>query len=126
MDSQEAHFAASLRSSRKFWLTVLLVTLIANVALPAVAATGQFIAHNTPAYVTTAKNLGTENPGKTIEVSVWLNPHNRGQMDELARQLYDRTSPTYRHFLTVGRLCRALRRRPRKPKRFANSLKRIT
>lgn len=100
----EAHFAASLRGSRKFGLTVLLVTLIASLALPAVAATGQFIAHNTPAYVTTAKNLGTENPAKTIEVSVWLNPHNRGQMDELARQLYDRTSPTYRHFLTRGQI----------------------
>jgi subtilase family serine protease len=35
---------------------------------------------------------------------VWLNPHNRSQMDELARQLYDRTSPTYRHFLTRGQI----------------------
>ena len=100
----EAHFTASLRGSRKFCLAVLLVTLIASVALPAVAATGQFITHNTPRYVTTAKNLGTENPAKTIEVSVWLNPHNRSQMDELARQLYDRTSPTYRHFLTRGQI----------------------
>ena len=100
----EAHFAASLRGSRKFGLAVLLVTLIASVALPAAAGTGQFIAHNTPRYVTTAKNLGTENPAKTIEVSVWLNPHNRSQMDELARQLYDRTSPTYRHFLSRGQV----------------------
>jgi len=96
----EAHFGASFRHPRKLWLTFLLVTLIASTALPVVAASGKFIAHNTPRYVSTAKNLGTENPSKTIEVSVWLNPHNRSQMDETARRLYDPTSPTYRHFLT--------------------------
>jgi len=96
----EARFAASFRPRRNVWLAVLVVTLIASTALPALAASGQFIAHNTPRYVATAQNLGTENPSKTIEVSVWLNAHNRGQMDELAQQLYDRTSPNYRHFLT--------------------------
>lgn len=100
----EAHFAASFRRPRKLFLTVLLVTLIASIAIPAVAASGQFITHNTPRYVSTAKNLGTENPSKTIEVSVWLNPHNRSQMDEVAKGLYDRTSPTYRHFLTRSQI----------------------
>jgi subtilase family serine protease len=100
----EAHFAASLRRPQKLGLVVLVVTLIASTALPAVAATGQYIAHNTPRYVATAKNLGTENPSKTIEVSLWLHPHNRSQMDEVAKQLYDRTSPTYRHFLTQSQI----------------------
>src|SRR5271169_2735155 len=100
----EAHFAASLRRPRKLWLVVLVVTLIASTALPALAASGQYITHNTPRYVSTAKNLGTANPSKTIEVSVWLNPHNRSQMDELASQLYDRTSSTYRHFLTRSQI----------------------
>jgi subtilase family serine protease len=77
-----------------------LVTLMICVALPAFAASGAFIAHNTPGYVKTAKNLGTANPSSTMEVSVWLNPHNRVQMDALAAQLYDRTSPNYRHFLS--------------------------
>ena len=81
------------------WLS-LVVILCMCAALPAIAASGGFLAHNTPQYVKTAKNLGTEDPSKTIEVSVWLNPHNRSQMDELARQLYDRNSPNYRHFLT--------------------------
>jgi len=98
--TNEAHFAASLRRWPKAWLTALVVTLIASTALPALAASGQFIAHNTPRYVATAKNLGTESPSKSIEVSVWLNPHNRSQMDALAQKLYDPTSPTYRHFLT--------------------------
>ena len=100
----EAHFAASVRPRRNFWLAVLVVTLIASTALPALAASGQFIVHNTPRYVASAKNLGTESPSKTIEVSVWLNPHNRGQMDELAQKLYDPTSPTYRHFLTRSQI----------------------
>ena len=54
---------------------------------------GQFITHNTPGYVKTAKNLGTEDPSKTIEVSIWLNPHNRAEMDAHAQDLYDRNSP---------------------------------
>jgi subtilase family serine protease len=77
---------------------VLLATLIAGITLPAIAA-GK-IAHNTPRYVSTAKNLGTVDPAQTIDVSIWLNPHNRAEMDTLAAQLYDRTSPNYRHFLT--------------------------
>jgi subtilase family serine protease len=78
----------------------VLVTLITALAAPAFAAVGQQIAHNTPPYVSTAKNLGTENPSKVMEVSLWLQPHNRAQMDQLARELYDRNSPQYRHFLT--------------------------
>jgi len=79
-------------------LVVLILTLSA--ARPANAASGQLVAHNTPSYVATAKNLGTEDPSKTIEVSIWLNPHNRGEMDAVAQDLYDRTSPNYRHWLT--------------------------
>jgi len=81
------------------WLHVVVAALIAGVALPA-NASGRLIAHNTPSYVFTAKNLGTEDPSKTIEVSIWLNPHNRSELDALAEQLYDRTSPNYRHFLS--------------------------
>jgi subtilase family serine protease len=80
------------------------VTLIAGAAVQAVASAGSFVAHNTPPYVSSARNLGTEDPSKIIEISVWLNPHNRAQMDELARQLYDRTSSHYRHFLTRSQI----------------------
>ena len=38
---------------------------------------GQLIAKNTPAFVNTAKNLGPANPAEIIDVSIWLNPHNR-------------------------------------------------
>ena len=56
---------------------VVVLALIAGIALPASAAPGQFVAHNTPRYVSSAKNLGTEDPSKVIEVSIWLQPHNR-------------------------------------------------
>ena len=61
---EAVHSAARLPRRLNPWLSVLVVTLIASTAVPAVAATGQFIAHNTPRYVSTAKNLGTENPSK--------------------------------------------------------------
>jgi subtilase family serine protease len=76
--------------------------LFACSALPALAATGLTIAHNTPNYALTAKNLGSEDPAKTIDVSIWLNLHNRAGLDTLASQLYDKASPNYRHFLTAS------------------------
>lgn len=77
---------------------LVLVCLCAT--LPTLAATGAYIAHNTPPYVKTAKYLWTESASKVIDFSLWLKPHNRAQMDELASQLYDPTSPAYRHFLS--------------------------
>src|ERR1700676_4831306 len=85
-------------------LVVLTLTLTLCSALPANAAVGQFVAHNTPGYAATAKNLGTVDPSKTIDVSIWLNAHNRGEMDAVARDLYDRTSPNYRHWLTRSQI----------------------
>lgn len=89
--------ATASRRGQTIWRYVILATLIAGVTLPASAAST--VAHNTPRYVATAKNLGTVDPTQTIEVSIWLNTHNRAEMDALASQLYDRTSPNYRHFL---------------------------
>ena len=94
--------ANSARRRMKGLSFVVIVCLCS--ALPAIAANGGFVAHNTPPYVNTAKNLGTENPSKIIEVSIWLNPHNRGDLDALANQLYERTSPNYRHFLNRAQI----------------------
>jgi subtilase family serine protease len=96
-ETKEAIHAAASRRGPTILRYALLATLIAGITLPAIAA-GK-IAHNTPGYVATAKNLGTVDPAQTIEVSIWLAPHNRAEMDTLARQLYDRTSTNYRHFL---------------------------
>jgi subtilase family serine protease len=82
---------------RTIGLFVVVATLVAAMTLPASA--GQVIAHNTPSYVATAPNLGAEDPTKTIEVSIWLKPSNQAGLDQLVRELYDRTSPNYRHWL---------------------------
>jgi subtilase family serine protease len=87
-------------------LFLLVVALIACITLPAAAAS--VIPHNTPTYVKTAQNLGPENPAKTIDVSIWLKPHNRGQLDAIARELYDRTSPNYRHFLSHAKVAKMI------------------
>ncbi|MFZ1156296.1 MAG: S53 family peptidase [Candidatus Sulfotelmatobacter sp.] len=87
-------------------LSLVLLALTLGAVLPASAAAGQLVAHNTPTFVSTAKNLGAEDPAKTIEVSVWLNLHNRAVLDTLAQQLYDRTSPNYRHWLKNSDLAR--------------------
>jgi len=95
---------ASPREKKLYRLRIVLgclavLTLLACATLPAIAATGQLVAHNTPSYVFTAKNLGPEDPTKTMEVSIWLNPHNRSELDELANELYDPSSSNYRHWL---------------------------
>jgi subtilase family serine protease len=96
---EAVHPWAGLRRGQATWLYLVEVILIAGVTLPASAAE-RFIAHNTPPYVSMGKNLGTENASEIIEVSIWLNSHNRAELDALAQRLYDPTSPDYRHFLT--------------------------
>jgi subtilase family serine protease len=77
---------------------------VATLLTTSAAAQVGRIANNTPRYVATAKNLGTADPSKTIEVSIWLNPRNRGDLEKLARELYDPTSPNYRHFLNRAQI----------------------
>ncbi|MGB9233505.1 MAG: S53 family peptidase [Terriglobales bacterium] len=89
-----AYTAASGR-----WLFVMGLVLTSCALLSASSVSGNLVAHNTPGYVSSAKNLGAVDPSKTIEVSIWLNPHNRGELDALTQSLYDRTSPNYRHWL---------------------------
>jgi subtilase family serine protease len=92
---------ASSREVRMIWLCIIALVFTACVTLPAsAAAAGQVIAHNTPRYVSTAKKIRATDASKTIDVDIWLNPHNRAQLDALAGQLYDRNSPNYRHWLT--------------------------
>ena len=103
--------SAHVGRARTIWLTLVVLsfvvlTLTLGAVLPANAAAGQLVAHNTPTFVATAKNLGAEDPAKTIEVSVWLNLHDRSALDTLAEQLYDRTSPNYRHWLKNSDLAR--------------------
>ena len=80
-------------------LWIALVVMMSCALLPA-STVGKLVAHNTPRYAATAKNLGAEDPAKVIEVSIWLQMHNRSQFDALTQSLYDRNSPNYHHWLT--------------------------
>src|SRR5277367_963092 len=74
--------------------------------LAASTAAGRVVEGSTPAFVTTAKNLGREDGTKMIEVSLWLQLHDRSQFDALAHSLYDPASPNYRHWLKAKDLAR--------------------
>jgi subtilase family serine protease len=89
----------ALASASFCWSFVVAIVAMSCALLPASTVGGKLVADNTPSFVATGKNLGAEDPAKVIEVSVWLQPHNRGQFDALAQSLYDRTSPNYRHWL---------------------------
>ncbi|MGO9865947.1 MAG: protease pro-enzyme activation domain-containing protein [Terriglobales bacterium] len=82
------------------WLGVVGVVAMSCALMAASTVGGQLVAHNTPSYVTTAKSLGMEDPAKVIEVSIWLQLHNRSEFDALTHSLYDSTSPNYHHWLT--------------------------
>jgi subtilase family serine protease len=43
--------------------------------------------------------IRAEQADTMMEVSIWLNPRNEDQLDALAHELYDPTSPNYRHWL---------------------------
>src|ERR1700722_17855776 len=47
-------------------------------------------------------NMGPEDESKVISVTVWLNFHNKAALDSLVEQMYDKDSPNYHHWLTMG------------------------
>jgi subtilase family serine protease len=85
-------------------LSLVLVSSIFGTARVAFSATGQFIANNTPPFVRTAPQIGPADPSETIEVTVWLNVHNRQQLDSVAADLYDRSSRHYRDWLSFSQI----------------------
>jgi subtilase family serine protease len=99
-NTRQWSFAPIHRGCRRPAVSALLLlsaSFFINAA--ASASNGQYIANNTPRFVTTAQTLGATDPSLTVQVSVWLNPHNRDQLDALAKELYESTSSDYRHWL---------------------------
>jgi subtilase family serine protease len=79
----------------------MVVAQAAMVGVVLAAAPGaQTIANNTPPYVSASTYVRAESPATVIDVTIWLNTHDRAAMDALAQQLYDRSSPNYRRWLT--------------------------
>jgi subtilase family serine protease len=87
-----------------FVLSLVLVSSILGTARIAYSATGQFIANNTPPFVRTAPKIGPADPSQTMEITVWLNVHNRQQLDSVAEDLYDPSSPHYRAWLSFSQI----------------------
>ena len=79
--------------------SVAVVIAMSCALLSASTPGGKLVTNSTPSYVATAKNLGAEDSAKVIEVSIWLQLHNRSQFDTLTQSLYDRSSPNYHHWL---------------------------
>ena len=46
-------------------------------------------------------NMGPEDGSKQISITVWLNLHNKGSLDTMVEQMYDKSSPNYHKFLTM-------------------------
>jgi len=75
----------------------MLATAAVSVTL---AATGQIVANNIPGFVKTAATIGPTDKTKTIDVTVWLKPRNKSELDALVTSLYEPTSSNYRHWIT--------------------------
>src|ERR1700721_582741 len=78
-------------------LFLVALTMVWSLVPPAYAGTGKHIPNNTPPYASPATSLGREDGSKIIDVAIWLQPHNRSVLDELAEDLYNPASPNYRH-----------------------------
>ena len=86
------------RAEISFVLAV--VTLLIGFGFPQ-SAKAQVNSNTTSRLLSTAQNLGAEDLSKQITVTVWLNHHNQAAFHELVRELYDKSSPNYHHFLTL-------------------------
>ncbi|MGA7925542.1 MAG: S53 family peptidase [Candidatus Sulfotelmatobacter sp.] len=87
-----------------FALSLVLVSSILGTVRIAYSASGQWIKNNTPPFVRTAHKIGPAGPSDTIEITVWLNVHNRQQLDAVADDLYDPSSPHYRAWLKFSQI----------------------
>jgi subtilase family serine protease len=85
-------------------VSLVLVSSILGTARIAYSATGQLIPNNTPLFVRTAPKIGSVDPSQTIEITVWLNVHNRQQLDSVAQDLYNPSSPQYRDWLRFSQI----------------------
>jgi len=89
-----------------FALSFVLIGSILGTSRIAYSATGQLIGNNTPPFVRTAPKIGPADASQTIEITVWLNLHNRQQLDSVAEGLYDPSSPRYRAWLSFPQIVR--------------------
>ncbi len=75
---------------------------VAGIALALIAVPALAQGANAGRSLPKAQLLGPENLSKEITVNVWLKQHNKPVFDELVRQMYDKNSPNFHHFLTMA------------------------
>jgi len=68
---------------------LVVAALSLSVAPASMAQAGQAILGNTPHFVSGSTVLNQEDPSKVIEITAWLAPSNRAEMDALAKDLYN-------------------------------------
>jgi len=78
-------------------VVVLASLVILLIAVPAFAQSASGIRA-----LPNAQMLGAEDQSKQIAVTFWLNQRDKAGFDELVRQMYDRNSPNYHHWLTLN------------------------
>jgi len=84
------------KSTKRLIPTVITCLAVLIIAIPAFAqaASGARALPNT-------QILGAEDPTKQITVTFWIKQQNKTAFDELVRQIYDKNSPNYHHWLTL-------------------------
>jgi subtilase family serine protease len=91
-----------VQSQIRVEVTFLFVVLTVLIGFGLVqSARAQVVSGNATRLRSNAQSLGAEDLSKQITVTVWLKHHNQAKFDELVRELYDKSSPNYHHFLTL-------------------------
>jgi subtilase family serine protease len=76
---------------------VLASLAVLLIAVPALAQSASGVRA-----LSTPQILGAEDQSKQISVTFWLKQHDKAGLDEMVRQMYDRNSPNYHHWLTLS------------------------
>jgi subtilase family serine protease len=83
------------QDQRRIVSAVLFASLaVLLIAVPAFAQSAGRLPSN-------AQILGAEDQSKQIPVTLWLTHHDQADFDEAVREMYDRSSANYHHFLTL-------------------------
>ncbi|MGA2418590.1 MAG: S53 family peptidase [Candidatus Acidiferrum sp.] len=91
-----AHQEHSSTAPRIRKITEVAIRLSLGLAMLAMLISPAFAATPKPGTV-----VGPEEATKSINVTVWLNLHNKAALDTMVEEMYDPSSPSYHHFLTM-------------------------
>ena len=80
--------------------TILLAVVFASLAVLLIAVPAFSQSASSRPALSNAQILGAEDLSKQINVTFWLKQHDKAGLDEMVRQMYDRNSPNYHHWLT--------------------------